>query len=291
MDDFRAEVGDTGAVCAMGGGTRWSLGGEPGEDVRVVAAPSGLDGHDPAEMTVSVWAGTPLTELQEALAGSGQEVALEGPEGSTVGGSLAVGRDSLRRLRIGTARDTLLQAECVGSDGAVFRSGGPTVKNVTGYELCRLLVGSLGTLALIGRVILRTRPLPECTEWLSGGLSPAEVLSSCYRPASVLWDGSSTHVRLEGYEADVARQAARLTDNGMEGASGGPDVPPHRTPWTGHLPDGGILEAPVGVVHVTAEPPPPEVDPVVRSLGERVRVSFDPSGRLNPGRDPYLVPG
>ena len=121
-------------------------------------------------MTVAVGAGTTLAELTEALCASGQEVAMDGPPGATVGGTLVVGRSSLRRGRIGLIADTLLQADCVGADGALFTAGGPTVKNVTGYDVCRLLVGSLWTLALLGRVILRTRPLQEARLGMAGEL-------------------------------------------------------------------------------------------------------------------------
>lgn len=290
MQSFASEVGPSGPVCVVGGETRWGLGGESSAGTRTVRAPSGVESFDPSEMTVAVWAGTRLEELAAALMESRQEVALTGPSGSTVGGSLAVGWNSTRSLRVGAARDALLQAECVGAGGMVFKAGGPTVKNVSGYELCRLLVGSLGTLGLIGRVILRTRPLPERTLWLSGNLSPVEVSRSCYRPASILWDGSSTNVCLEGYGTDVDAEATVLRDHGMLEIAGPPDLPPNRDRWTGVLPEGAILDVPLGVVHLGASVNPPDVDPGVRAIGERMKSNFDPDGRLNPGRDPYLVP-
>ncbi|HCV35373.1 MAG TPA: glycolate oxidase subunit GlcE, partial [Acidimicrobiaceae bacterium] len=88
LEEFRNEVGTTGSVCVKGGGTRWDVGGEVGQGVRVVSAPSGIDAYDPAEMTVLVGAGTTLTALAEVLAEHRQEVALAGPVGSTVGGAL-----------------------------------------------------------------------------------------------------------------------------------------------------------------------------------------------------------
>lgn len=289
METFRADVGSTGPVCIRGGGTRWSLGGDIGAEVRVVHAPSGIDSHDPAEMTVAVWAGTTLTDLAEALAEKRQEVGLDGPPGSTVGGSLAVGWNGIRRLRTGTARDTLLQAECVGADGQIFKAGGPTVKNVSGYELCRLLVGSLGTLALTGRVILRTRPMPERSLWLRGSMTPAEVERSCYRPSSILWDGSHSHVCLEGYGIDVDKEASDLVEHGMIEVDGPPDLPPNRHRWSGELPKGAVLDVAIGVVHCHGSGAAPEVDPAVKVIADRLKANFDPQGRLNPGRDPYMV--
>ncbi|SVD54871.1 uncharacterized protein METZ01_LOCUS407725, partial [marine metagenome] len=153
-------VGIDGPICVRGGGTRWVVGGAVG-GARVVSAPVGIEALEPAEMTVVVGAGTTVVDLAAALAEHGQEVALDGPVGATVGGALMVGWNPLRRGRLGEVADVLLQADCVGADGRVFIAGGPTVKNVTGYDLCRLLVGSLGTLALVGKVIMRTRPVPE----------------------------------------------------------------------------------------------------------------------------------
>ena len=210
LADFRDEVGRSGPVCVRGGGTRWELGGPPAGGSREVRAPTGVVAFDPAEMTVVVGAGTPLADLAEALSEHRQEVALEGPSGATVGGVLAVGRSSLRRPRIGAVRDALLQADCVGADGALFTAGGPTVKNVTGYDLCRLLVGSLGTLALIGQVILRTWPSPERVLWMQGSATPEAVRDMCFRPSSALWDGQRVSVCLEGYDGDVEAEAAAL---------------------------------------------------------------------------------
>ena len=97
--EFREAVGTEGAVCVRGGGTRWDLGGGPA-GAHEVQAPSGVEEFLPAEMTVAAGAGTTLAELTEALGAGGQEVALDGPPGATVGGTLVVGRSSLRRGRV-----------------------------------------------------------------------------------------------------------------------------------------------------------------------------------------------
>ena len=134
---FAEEVGDAGEVTITGAATR----GGPVAGVRVVRAPTGIDWLRGDEMTVCCGAGTLVAELDEALAGVGQAVAIQ-PSG-TVGGALATGRSGLRRLGYGPVRDTLLQARYVSSSGDVVKAGGPTVKNVSGFDLCRLLVGSL----------------------------------------------------------------------------------------------------------------------------------------------------
>ena len=284
---FRNDGGEADPVCVRGGGTRWEVGGDDA-GVRSVTAPSGIEAFEPAEMTVTVGAGTTVATLSAALAEDGQEVAIDGPHGSTVGGALMIGRSSLRRGRLGELTDVLLQADCVGADGALFTAGGPTVKNVTGYDLCRLLVGSLGTLALVGRVILRTRPLPEAFAWMSGAVSTGEVVDVLYRPATVLWDGVETTVRVEGNGQDVDEEVGRLQAIGMA-PTGEPVLPAEWDRWTGVLPPGGVLEVGAGVVHQSDRPESGNVSVGVRALGERVRDSFDPTRRLNPGRDPHRV--
>src|SRR4051794_30297035 len=181
LSELATAVGPSGPVTITGLGTR--RGPVPG--VRVVRAPSGIEWIAPDEMTVSCGAGTPVAELEAALGERGQFVAL--PPGGTVGGALAVGQSSIRRLGYGPVRDMLLQARVVTADGAVAKAGGPTVKNVSGFDLCRLLVGSHGTLAFIGDVILRTRPRPEISRWFAGETDPFALLARLYRPTAILW--------------------------------------------------------------------------------------------------------
>lgn len=287
LEAFRDMIGDSGAVCVRGGGTRWEVGGLPAEGTGEVSAPLGIECHDPAEMTVRVGAATPLTQLHDALREYGQETILDGPVGCTVGGVLAVGRSSLRRGRVGALTESLLQADCVGANGMVFTAGGPTVKNVAGYDLCRLLVGSLGTLALLGVVVLRTRPAPEHSTWLEGQMEPGVVLETCYRPAAVLWDGVVTSVCLEGYRVDVAEQISALNRFGFIEVVGPPALPPIRARWEGELPAGAILEVGTGVVHQTNRVDPAPPTPAIAAVAGRLKEFFDPTGRLNPGRDPY----
>ena len=234
-----------------------------------------------------VGAGTPLGDLREVLGTTGQETTLDGPDECTVGGVLAVGHSGLRRPRVGALTDTLLEANCVGANGRAFTAGGPTVKNVTGYDLCRLLVGSLGTLALIGEVLLRTRPAPEHAMWLEGEVGPGEVAAVCYRPACVLWDGTTTNVCLEGYQVDVVEEVSILRRLGFREVGGAPVLPPFRARWAGTVPDGAVLEVGTGVLHQPLPADLPVVDAGVARVAGRVKVWFDPTGRLNPGRDPY----
>ena len=119
--------------------------------------------YDPGDLTVSVDAGMPLSELAQTLAAKNQFLPLAVPCGatSTVGGAIASGIDSTLRQQYGTARDFLIGAEFVDGTGRLCKSGGRVVKNVTGYDLHKLLLGSLGTLGVITRLNFRTFPLPE----------------------------------------------------------------------------------------------------------------------------------
>jgi len=119
--------------------------------------------YDPGDLTVSVDAGMPLVELANVLAAKHQFLPLAVPcgEAATAGGAIASGIDSTLRLQYGPARDFLIGAEFVDSTGKLCKSGGRVVKNVTGYDLHKLLIGSLGTLGVITRLNFRTFPLPE----------------------------------------------------------------------------------------------------------------------------------
>jgi glycolate oxidase FAD binding subunit len=238
-------------------------------------------------MTVVCGAGTPVDELAAALAEHGQEVAL--PAGGTVGGALAVGRSDVLRLGRGPVRDTLLQARYVAASGEVVTAGGPTVKNVSGFDLCRVLVGSRGTLGVLGEVMLRTRPIPTARRWFTGTGDPFVLLRSIHRAVSVLWDGGRVWVCLEGHPADVAEAAtaARLAE--VEG----PPPLPTGGRWSVRPSElrtlGGsgrfVAEVGVGVVHHEQLPPVIEVPEPVRELNRRIASELDPTGRLNPGVD------
>ena len=281
LSSFASDVGTDGPVTISGLGTR----GGAVEGVRCVHAPTGIEWVQPDEMIVCCGAGTPVDGLVAALAEYRQTVAL--PAGGTVGGALAVGHSDNRRLGYGPVRDTLLQARYVSAAGEVVKAGGPTVKNVSGFDLCRLLVGSHGTLGFVGEVIVRTRPLPKHSRWFTrAACDPVEVFTKLYKPISVLWNGSEVFALLEGHPADVAAQAIAV---GLLECDGPPVLPTGSRRsvkpsdvigQTGEF----VAEVGVGIVH--------HADPVATAtLGERealltaaIKDEFDPSGRLNPGR-------
>ena len=295
---FAAEVGPSGPVCVRGGGTRWRRGGPGDPEARVVAAPAGVIDFEPAEMTVRVRAGTPVADLHETLAAAGQRTALPVRPSGTVGGALAVGESSPARLGLGPVRDALLQARYVDAEGRVVTAGAPTVKNVSGFDLCKLLVGSLGTIGLIGEALLRTRPIPETERWVrAAGADPKSVLGRSRTAASILWDGSAVWVLASGYEVDVEADLGGLAGLGDFEPAEPPELPPHR--WScspasaasfGPERLGGdgrfVAEIGVGVVHADRPQPPRQMSPGAARLNDQIKARFDPTGRLNPGRRP-----
>ena len=160
-------------------------------------------------MTVRVRAGTTVADLDDALGEHGQCVAVPAFEGATVGGVVAVGHSGIRRLGWGPVRDTVLEVRYVSADGCLIKGGGPTVKNVSGYDIPRLFVGSLGTLGIIAELVLRTRPVPPCERWFTGEADPFALLHRLHRPGCVMWDGTTTWLLLDGHPDDVDAQGRR----------------------------------------------------------------------------------
>ena len=264
-------------VVAVGGCTQFT----PPSGVRHVRADAGIVSYEPAEMIVRVKAATTVAELDAALAEHGQMVPLDPqvPARATVGGVLAAGESGLRRLRYGPVRDTLLEARFLMADRRAVKAGGPVVKNVTGFDLCRLLVGSRGTLGLLTEVVLRVQPRPAVSRWLMGAADPFAVRRALFRASSILWDGQMTWVRLEGHPADVAAEASVL-GAGFVDTPGPPPLPPHR--WSVRpsalrvLEPGFVAEVGVGTVHRHDPQPERPLDP----LHETVRAQFDPGRRF-----------
>jgi glycolate oxidase FAD binding subunit len=207
---------------------------------------------------------------------------------------LAVGQSGPRRLGWGPVRDTLLEARFVSAEGRLIRAGGPVVKNVTGFDLCRLLVGSLGTIGLLAEVVLRVRPRPPMSIWLRGaGDDPDRLRQRLFRPSSILWDGADCWVLLEGHPADVDAEVAAI-GNSFEPVEQPPALP-NAGRWsvspstirelvTTLGPGTFVAEIGVGIVHAATAQPPRRVERGTAAIHRRIKTHFDPTGRLNPGR-------
>ncbi|MDN5767593.1 MAG: FAD-binding oxidoreductase [Humibacillus sp.] len=221
----------SGSVLLRGGATKLDWGG-PVESPGMVLDTTELIGvltHNPADMTASVRAGTPLTRLQAHLADSEQWLALDPPtagRGATVGGLLAAGDSGPSRLRYGGLRDLVIGATLVLADGQVARSGGHVIKNVAGYDLAKLVYGSLGTLALVAEVVVRLHPLPRDRRTLIGPADPGQATAAALaiavsplEPAALEWV-SDPHtlgrsgrllVRVDGSASHADQAADRMS--------------------------------------------------------------------------------
>ncbi|MCY7343594.1 MAG: FAD-binding oxidoreductase, partial [Pseudonocardia sp.] len=177
-----AVLGDSaGTVLVRGGGTKLDWAGRV-PDPDLVLDTTGLTGvltHNPGDMTASVRAGSTLTALQEHLAASGQWLALDPPDaGATLGGLLAAGDSGPSRLRYGGLRDHVIGVTLVLADGTVARSGGHVIKNVAGYDLAKLMYGSLGSLAVVAEVVLRLHPRPAASLTITGPADAAHATAA-----------------------------------------------------------------------------------------------------------------
>ena len=180
--------------------------------------------HDPGDLTCTVEAGVRLSALREALAASGQRLSLDPPGDPTIGALVALNASGPLRHRFGAPRDLVLGATLVLADGTVANAGGKVVKNVAGYDLARLVCGSKGRLAFVGRVSLRLHPLPKAARTLVVSTDEAatvagRLLASQLQPSAldVLHPGRVA-VLFEGSERAVAAQlsSARALVGGDE---------------------------------------------------------------------------
>jgi glycolate oxidase FAD binding subunit len=152
-------------ISIIGGGTKRGYGGEI-EVADLLLSLSNYNGvveHTIGDMTLTVKAGTIFGELQQYLAQYNQQVSLDPawPERATIGGIIAANESGPKRLGYGSARDAVIGLRMVYPDGSIIRSGGKVVKNVAGYDMNKLFIGSMGTLAVVSEVTVKLRPIPK----------------------------------------------------------------------------------------------------------------------------------
>ena len=221
-------AGATGPLRISGGGTR-SYGAAPGE-VLSTARLSGVTLYEPGALTLVVRAGTPLAEVEALLAREGQCLPFEpmdhrrllGTEGTpTIGAMVAANVSGPRRISVGACRDFLLGVRFVDGAGRVLKNGGRVMKNVTGYDLARLMAGSHGTLGVLTEVSLKVLPVARASVTLAlDGLDPVRAVAALSRAlgspyevsgaAHVAVEAGRTLLRLEGFAASVSYRAERL---------------------------------------------------------------------------------
>lgn len=217
------------AVVVRGGGTKLSWGGPP-QSCDLVLDTGRLDRlveHEPGDLICVAGAGMRLSRLQALVAaapGFHQRLMLDPPGAAkaTLGGLVATRAAGPLRTRYGTMRDLLIGAQFVLADGTIARTGGKVVKNVAGYDLDKLLVGSLGTLAVLVEVALRLHPVPEASRTvLLEDVSAEEAARFCAAlrrtptvpsVVEVAWPERFVLVRVDSSPAGAERQAERLVE-------------------------------------------------------------------------------
>ena len=234
------------AVVVRGSGTKLTWGSRP-ERVDLVLDTTRMDTvveHAAGDLIVVVGAGRRLDDLQGDLVGSGQWLAVDPPRRGTVGGLVATATTGPTRLLHGPVRDLLIGVTVVRADGVVAHAGGKVVKNVAGYDVGKLLTGSLGTLGVITQAAFRLHPLPETRRWVSvpvthpdGNWTPWEIQALVQRvvhsqlvPTAVELDrpatgGATLCLLLEGIPPGVQSRTAQALDLMGAGATAGDDAP------------------------------------------------------------------
>jgi glycolate oxidase FAD binding subunit len=180
VERIRAAAADAAPLCIRGGGTKDFYGEALQGDILDTTALTGITSYEPSELVVTVRAGTPLAELEAALAEKGQCLPFEPPHfgssGGTVGGMVAAGLSGPARASVGAVRDYVLGATLVNGRAEVLSFGGQVMKNVAGYDVSRVLAGSLGTLGLIAEVSLKVLPVAPAEATLEFACGQADAL-------------------------------------------------------------------------------------------------------------------
>lgn len=235
VERIRAATADGTPLRIRGGGTKDFYGNAaqpaPGDALIDTRPLAGIVSYEPSELVVTVNAGTPLAELEALLAEQGQCLPFEPPhfrtpesDDATVGGMVAAGLSGPARASVGAVRDYVLGATLVNGRGEVLSFGGQVMKNVAGYDVSRVLAGSLGTLGLIAEVSLKVLPVApaettlrfecaqaEALDLLNGwGGRPLPLNASCWVAEEPGRDVGALYLRLRGAVAAVEAACGQL---------------------------------------------------------------------------------
>ena len=276
------------AVIPRGGGTKMDFGLPPTRADIVVSMErlNRIISHEPADQTATVQAGITMAGLQSGLGERGQYLPLDPPHGDagTLGGVLATNASGILRTSYGTARDMVIGARVVQADGTIVRSGGQVVKNVAGYDLNKMYIGSLGTLGILAEVTLKLQPLPTVGKMVIGRMPFVETASET---AFRIMDSDVMPSFLE-----LANPAAYQAVTRWTAGAAGKEVPGNGTPGESDCPLIAGMFGPEETVDWQVE----ECERIFNDMGaaEVVRLTGDgydqaleslrafPSGRLAP---------
>ena len=179
VERIRAAAADRATLSIRGGNTKAFYGEAAHGAALETAALAGITSYEPSELVVTVGAGTPLAELEALLAGQGQCLPFEPPRfagGGTVGGMIAAGLSGPARASVGAVRDYLLGLTLVNGRGEVLVFGGQVMKNVAGYDVSRVLAGSMGALGLVAQASLKVLPVAPAEATLDFACGQADAL-------------------------------------------------------------------------------------------------------------------
>lgn len=279
-----------------GGGTRADFGAPREVKVVSLAALAGVVDYDPAELVLTVRPGTPLADILTLVEGEGQMLAFEpwGDSTATIGGTVAAGVAGSRRVTAGSARDHLLGVTVVSGRGEDFVAGGKVVKNVTGYDLPKLMAGSWGRLGAMTEMTLKVLPAPRVTATLvARGLSPVAAHAAMARALGSHADVSAaahlrrgvTLFRVAGFAPSVDARCDLLPNILQDHCALARDDEA-ATLWQEAMTGNGVA----GRVRWRAHLPPRRVDALIRAIepigadwamdwgGGRVWIGLDDEG-------------
>jgi len=219
VEEFRSRILERKPLRLRGGGSKDFYGGPLQGEVLDTRGHSGIIGYEPTELVITARAGTPLVEIESALAARRQVMACEPPHfgAATVGGVVAAGLSGPRRASAGSLRDFVLGVKLMDGEGRELNFGGQVMKNVAGFDVSRLITGSLGTLGLILEVSLKVLPLPVAEATLRFELPQDHALDAMNRwagqpvpLAATCWQGDVLTLRLCGAQAAITAACKTL---------------------------------------------------------------------------------
>ncbi|MBN8475050.1 MAG: glycolate oxidase subunit GlcE [Sulfuritalea sp.] len=226
LEAFRARILERKPLRLRGGGSKDFYGGLVSGDLLDTAGHAGIVSYEPTELVITARCGTPLAELESALATRQQCLACEPPHfgAATVGGAVAAGLAGPRRAAVGGMRDFVLGVKLMDGEGRVHRFGGEVMKNVAGFDVSRLIAGSLGTLGLVLEVSLKVLPVPPGDASLRFEMPQDKALEALNRWAGQplplvanCWQDGVLTLRLSGAQAAVSAACARLGGEAIDG--------------------------------------------------------------------------
>ena len=214
------------ALRIRGGGSKDFYGEESKGEALDVSPYSGIVAYEPKELVLTVRAGTRLTEVESELASQRQMLPFEPPHfaaGATIGGAVAAGLSGPRRPYAGAVRDFVLGTRIVNGKGEDLSFGGRVIKNVAGYDVSRLMAGSLGTLGVITEVSFKVLPRPPAEATLAFEMDEEAAMLQVNRWAGLplplsatAWEAGRLRVRLSGAETAVAAAKAKMGGEAIE---------------------------------------------------------------------------